>query len=181
MLFRSARHAEEVARRTGARVVVQLDEPSLPAVLAGRLPTPSGYGTVAAVEDTDAQDALRTVLGAVPGQGIVHCCAADPPIGLLRGAGAHALGIDLTLVTALTKAGTVDAIGQALDDGATLLLGVVPSQEPDRPITLRDVAGRAFELADRLGFPRGTLAERDRKSTRLNSSHYALSRMPSSA
>ena len=31
------------------------------------------------------------------------------------------------------------------------------------------------ELAERIA------AERDRKSTRLNSSHYALSRMPSSA
>ena len=68
-------HAAEVARRLGVPVVVQLDEPSLPAVLAGRLPTPSGLGTVAAVAPADAQDALRTVLGAVPGPTVVHCCA----------------------------------------------------------------------------------------------------------
>ena len=50
-----ALHAAEVARRTGARVVVQLDEPSLPAVLTGRLSTPSGLGTVSAVPAADAQ------------------------------------------------------------------------------------------------------------------------------
>ncbi|HEY3259156.1 MAG TPA: methionine synthase [Pseudonocardiaceae bacterium] len=163
-----ALHADELARRTGARVVVQLDEPSLPAVLAGRLPTPSGYGTEPAIEDADAQVGLRTVLDALAGPRIVHCCAANPPIELLRRAGADALGIDLTLVTgngraaagAATRTGTVDAIGQAWEDGATLLLGVVPATEPDRPVTLRDVARPAFQLADRLGFPRATLAQR---------------------
>ena len=40
-----AAHAAEVASRTGARVAIQLDEPTLPAVLAGTVPTPSGYGT----------------------------------------------------------------------------------------------------------------------------------------
>jgi hypothetical protein len=139
-------------------VVVQLDEPSLPAVLAGRLPTPSGYGTVPAVEDADAQAALHTVLDAVPGPRIVHCCAANPPIELLRRAGADALGVDLLLVEA--KAATTDAMGEAWDGGATLLLGVVPSLEPPTPITLRDAVRPAFELADRLGFPRDTLADR---------------------
>ena len=32
-------HLAEVAARTGAAVLLQLDEPSLPAVLGGRLPT----------------------------------------------------------------------------------------------------------------------------------------------
>src|SRR5206468_11351663 len=52
-LFRSLlAHVAEVSRRVpGARVIVQLDEPSLLAVLAGRIPTPSGFGTVPAVEE----------------------------------------------------------------------------------------------------------------------------------
>jgi methionine synthase II (cobalamin-independent) len=137
---------------------VQLDEPSLPAVLAGRLPTPSGYGTVSAVEDSDAQAALRTVLDAVPAPRIVHCCAANPPIELLRRAGADALGVDLLLAEA--KGATTDAIGEAWDGGASLLLGLVPSLEPPTSVTLRDVVRPAFELADRLGFPRDTLADR---------------------
>lgn len=149
-------HAAEVARRLGVPVVVQLDEPSLPAVLAGRLPTPSGLGTVAAVAPADAQDALRTVLGAVPGPTVVHCCAPDPPVALLRGAGAAALSLDLT---AAPPAELADAIGEAWEDGATLLLGVVPALQPAEPPQLRDVVRAAFALADRLGFARAALAE----------------------
>jgi methionine synthase II (cobalamin-independent) len=153
------RHVAEVAKRTGAQVVVQLDEPSLPAVLAGRLPTPSGYGTVPAVDDADAQAVLSTVLDAVPGVRMLHCCAANPPVELLRRAGADAVSIDLSL---LVNAGTelFDALGEAWDGGATLVLGVVPALEPDTPVTLRDVARPVFELAGRLGLPRETLAER---------------------
>jgi hypothetical protein len=79
-----ARHAAEVATRTGARVAVQLDEPSLPSVLAGALPTPSGFGTVASVPEPDAEDLLRAVIEALPAPVIVHCCAPKAPIGLLR-------------------------------------------------------------------------------------------------
>ena len=44
-------HLGEVQRLVpGARLVLQLDEPGLPAVLAGRLPTASGYGVLRAVD-----------------------------------------------------------------------------------------------------------------------------------
>ena len=155
-----AQHAAEVHRRTGATVVVQLDEPSLPAVLAGQLPTPSGLGRVSAVAEADAQAGLRTVIDAVGGPVIVHCCAGPlPPIGLFRGAGAAAVAIDLTLVTGSSTA-TLDEIGQAWEAGVVLLLGLVPSVDPPAPVTLREVARPAFDLADRLGFPRDTLAGR---------------------
>ena len=36
-------------------------------------------------------------------------------------------------------------------------------------------------IGEELGLPSGTIASRDRKSTRLNSSHFVPSRMPSSA
>ena len=48
----------------GAQVVVQLDEPSLPAVLAGRIPTPSGFGTAPAIEESVAIERLAEVLDA---------------------------------------------------------------------------------------------------------------------
>jgi len=167
-----AQHAAEVARRTGVPVVVQLDEPSLPAVLAGRLPTPSGLGTVAAVEVADAQAALSRVLAAAPGATVVHCCAPNPPLALLRRSGADALSIDLTGAAAIGGE-LADAAGEAWDGGATLLLGIVPPLEPTAPGTLRGIVPplaapgtlhamvrTAFELADRLGFARETLAGR---------------------
>lgn len=151
-----ARHAAEVARRTGAQVLVQLDEPGLPAVLDGRLRTPSGLGTVAAVAPAEAQAALRTVINALVGPVAVHCCAPDPPVALLRAAGAAAVSVDLSLVT---SAEALDALGQAWEAGTVLMLGLVPSLEPATgPVTLREVARPVFTLADRLGFPRDTLA-----------------------
>lgn len=151
-----AQLAAEVANRTGARVTVQLDEPVLPAVLAGSLPTASGYGTVSAVPASDVAQALSDVVAAMPGPVIVHCCDTDPPVELLRRAGVHALSLDATLP--MSKA-TLDAVGQAWDDGVTLLLGLVPAIAPADEPTLRSLAQPALDLADRLGFGRPRLGE----------------------
>ncbi|RSM83141.1 methionine synthase [Kibdelosporangium aridum] len=158
-----ARHAAEVSRRLETQVVVQLDEPSLPTVLAGALPTPSGYGTVPAVAEPDARDVLAGVITAV-GEAtnqpvIVHCCAPRPPVGLFRAAGANALAIDATLLEGI-PASLSDQLGEAWDAGMTLLLGLVPGTTPSRPPTLAEAAKPALELVDRLGFPRSLLAER---------------------
>ncbi|TQM43019.1 cobalamin-independent methionine synthase catalytic subunit [Pseudonocardia cypriaca] len=153
-------HVAEVATRTGAHVLVQLDEPTLPAVLAGALPTASGYGTVRAVGRTEAQDALRDIVSALDVPVVVHCCADRPPIRLLAGIGAAGVGIDATLPvfrgeTALPAA--LDALGETWDAGTPLLLGLVPGLEPARPPQLRDLARPVFDLADRLGFDRSRL------------------------
>lgn len=156
-----ARQIDEVTRRTGAPVVVQLDEPTLPTVLAGGLPTPSGYGTVAAPEQPVVEEVLRSVVDAAraaSGQPvIVHCCASRPPVGLLRAAGANALGLDGTLLAG-TPARVTDELGELLDGGATLFLGLVPSEEPAEPWSLYDAARPALELVDKLGFDRSMLA-----------------------
>ncbi|HYH29136.1 MAG TPA: methionine synthase [Pseudonocardia sp.] len=154
-------HVAEVAARTDARVLVQLDEPTLPAVLAGSLPTASGYGTVAAVGRHEAQDALRDLVTALGVPVVVHCCADRPPVRLLAGAGVAGVGIDATLPafrgeTALPAA--LDALGEVWDAGTPLLLGLVPAREPAAPPQLRDLARPAFDLADRLGFDRSRLA-----------------------
>ena len=158
-----AANIAEVAARTGAPVLVQLDEPTLPAVLAGRLPTPSGFGTVRPVGTQEATELLSTVIDAAREASgrdvIVHCCAANPPIALLREAGADALSLDATLLAG-GSADIFDALGEAWDAGTMLLLGLVPSTDPGRPPTLHDVAKPALTLVDRLGFPRTLLAER---------------------
>jgi methionine synthase II (cobalamin-independent) len=149
-------HVAEVAKRTGARVVVQLDEPGLPAVLHGLLPTPSKLGMVRAVPEPDARNVLAAVIDAAGDGVIVHCCAPSPPVTLLREAGASALAIDATLK--LSPA-TLDELGEAWQAGTTLLLGLVPSTDPTAPVTLRALAKPAMDLADRLGFPRAILGE----------------------
>ncbi len=152
-------HVAEVSSRLGTKVVVQLDEPGLPAVLAGSVPTPSGYGTVPAVPDSVAVELLHRVLDALPGLRIVHCCAPRPPLALLRGAGADALAVDAELLAGAPRA-TVDALGEAWDSGLSVLLGLVPAMEPAVLPTLTDLARPALALVDRLGFDRTFLAER---------------------
>jgi methionine synthase II (cobalamin-independent) len=157
------RHVAEVRRRCGADVVVQLDEPALPAVLAGALPSPSGLSMVHAVGAPEARDVLAQVITAASeatGQPvIVHCCASRPPVSLFREAGAGAIALDATLLDG-TPAVFTDQLGEAWDTGTVLMLGLVPSVSPRRPPTLLQLARPALDLVDRLGFPRSLLAER---------------------
>jgi methionine synthase II (cobalamin-independent) len=158
-----AGHVASVTRRTGAPVIVQLDEPTLPAVLAGSLPTPSGYGTVAAVPEPEARTLLSRMVDAVrtaTGQPVlVHCCARRPPIALLRQAGADGIALDATLLDD-APAALWDELGEAWDAGVTMLLGLVPGSDPDTPMDLRTAASPALRMTDRLGFSRRMLAER---------------------
>jgi hypothetical protein len=152
-------HAAEVSRRLDVATVVQLDEPGLPTVLAGGVPTPSGYGTVPAVPDGDAVELLRVVLGALPVPRIVHCCAPRPPLALLRRAGADALAVDAELLAGAPRS-TIDDLGEAWDAGATVLLGLVPALLRATPPSLPALARPALDLVDRLGFQPEMLAQR---------------------
>ncbi len=157
------RHVAEVRKRTGADVVVQFDEPSVPSVLAGALPTPSGLSTVPAVAEPEARETLRHLIDAAKAATnqpvVVHCCAPRPPVALFRAAGADAISLDATLLEGMPSV-FADQLGEAWDDGCVFFLGLVPSTGPARPPTLHDVARPALELVDRLGFPRSLLAER---------------------
>ncbi|TCB95606.1 methionine synthase [Micromonospora zingiberis] len=148
-------HVEAVARRVPrSRVLLQLDEPSLPAVLAGRVPTESGLGTYRAVESDVAGVLLRGVIEAAGVPTVVHCCAADVPLDLIRFAGAVGVALDLDRVTDL------DPLGEALDAGLGLLAGAAPTTPAaGRAPTSAQVADRVRGLWDRLGFPRRQLAE----------------------
>lgn len=142
-----AAHLAEVAHRVpGARLLLQLDEASLPGVLAGQVPTESGFGTLRPVERVTATEALRTVIDAAGVPVVVHCCAPDPPVGLFRDAGAVALALDLELVTDL------DPLGEALDAGAGLLAGAIPTRASALPVG-DETAARVAEVWRRLGFP----------------------------
>lgn len=110
-----------------AEVVVQLDEPGLPAVLAGRLPTASGFGRLRAVDRQEALDGLRAVLTAAREAGAVatavHCCAGDVPVALLRETGASALSVDVSLLTPVAW----ESLAVAVEAGAALWAGAVPT------------------------------------------------------
>ena len=122
-----AAHVADVRGRVpGADVLLQLDEPALPAVLAGSVPSASGLNRVRAVEADDAGSALRAVLSAVRAPGLVHCCAASVPLGIIRGAGAQAAGIDLGQL----RRGEEEVLAEAVEAGLGIFLGAVPATPP---------------------------------------------------
>jgi methionine synthase II (cobalamin-independent) len=141
-----AEHVAAVRGRVpGAEVVVQLDEPSMPAVLQGALPTASGFGKLPPLEAPDVQAELSAVVDALPGPVVVHCCAARLPWDLLRGAGAAGISFDLGLVQDL------DAVGTAVDAGTHLLVGVVPGTDASLPAA-KATASRVRAWWNELGF-----------------------------
>jgi methionine synthase II (cobalamin-independent) len=107
----------------GAEVVLQVDEPSLPAVLEGSLPTSSGFGRVRAVDPQLVMRGLESVLAAHEGATVVHCCSTSAPLPLLRATGAGALAIDLTSATPARW----ESVAATLDAGTGVWVGCLPT------------------------------------------------------
>lgn len=154
-----ADHVADVRRRLAAadRIVVQVDEPALPGVLSGAVPTASGFGRHRTVHPPEASDGLQWVLDAVRDAGAepwVHCCAADAPLALIRGAGAAGLAVDLSLVGADGH----DALAETLEAGGTAVLGVVPAEPPATPPTEKALVEQVVRWLDLIGLDPDTVA-----------------------
>jgi hypothetical protein len=123
----AAAHVAEIAKRIPkATILVQLDEPALPSVLHGAVPTPSGLSSVRAVEDEAARDRLHEVLAATRQYTVVHCCARDLPFGLIMSAGADGVSFDPSLL----RRGDFDGFAEAAEAGLGLLIGALPTTGP---------------------------------------------------
>lgn len=149
-------HVAEVERRLGSPVLVQFDEPGLRAVLDGSLTGVSILQTPRALPEPEALAVLQSAIEAVAAPVLLHCCAATPPLDLLRRSGAAVIGLDVGVL----RAADLDGVGELLEDGLSLALGLVPGTAPERVPGWRDLARPAVTLVDRLGFPRTTLTER---------------------
>jgi methionine synthase II (cobalamin-independent) len=147
--------ADLAVRLPGTAVVLQVDEPGLPQVLTGQVPTPSGYGTVRSLPEPVAEAALADVLSAASdGYRVVHCCGSDVRYELIAAAGASAISVDASLI----RDAHLDAIGTILDQGLGLWLGVVPGTDAD--ISVDAIRDRVRGLWNKLGFAPQLLAER---------------------
>jgi Cobalamin-independent synthase, Catalytic domain len=174
-----AAHVSGVAARVpGARLLLQVDEPALPTVLAGGVPSASGLNRVRPVEEADAEPVLRAVLSATAASTVVHCCAMSAPLGIIRGAGADGAGIDLGVL----RRGEEEVLAEAIEAGLGIFAGAVPatpvpgtpaaapvgrprasgpaadanSPQRNRPGALPDArpaADRVVELWRRMGWP----------------------------
>jgi Cobalamin-independent synthase, Catalytic domain len=134
------------SRIPNATLVLQLDEPSLPAVLAGHVRTASGFGALRTPESHTVHDVLQAVIAAADVPVVVHCCA-DAPLRLFRDAGASGVSVDV-----LTMRPNYDMLGELVEAGVALWLGVVPSTGPGVPPTPREVADPVRQHWRNLGF-----------------------------
>ncbi|MDI3423215.1 methionine synthase [Streptomyces luteolus] len=149
------RHLEDVRRRVpGATPVLQLDEPSLTAVLRGQIKSASGYRTHRAVDRQVVEATLRSVMEAAGVDVVVHSCAPDVPFALLRRAGVAGVSFDFGLLTERDE----ESIGEAVEGGTKLFAGVVPSTDAALSDPASNVSG-VRTLWRRLGLNPGLLAE----------------------
>lgn len=163
-----ANHVAEVAKRLPrATLAVQVDEPALPAVVAGTVPTASGLGRVRVPDEEFLRERLRHVVIAAGGYSIVHCCSRDYPFGIIRAAGAHALSLDISQL----RAPDYDELAAAAEAGLGLLLGYpervpgIPRGGPGGPspradsATAKDTADAVAEVWRRMAQPPANCAE----------------------
>jgi hypothetical protein len=177
----AAAFAADVAKRVpGARLVVQFDEPSLPAVAEGMVPTASGLSRLAAVEADPLRERLEQVLASTRAYTVVHCCAPSVPFGIIRAAGAGGVAFDLSQL----RRGEEDEVAEAAEAGMGMFTGAaatVPgpgaggagagtpgpagsgraggSNPADGSSEARETAERVLRLWRRLGLPLTTCAE----------------------
>jgi methionine synthase II (cobalamin-independent) len=149
-------HRAELARRLEAEVVVQFDEPLLPAALAGRLTGVTGLSAVHEVDEAVATGLFDDCIEGVGGQVALHCCAGDLPWRLLQRSRFHAVSLDASRLVAAD----LDGIGEFVESGRVVMLGVVPATEPAQWPAPEQIATAAASVTDRLGFPRTVLRER---------------------
>ncbi|REF35268.1 methionine synthase [Thermasporomyces composti] len=163
-------HLADVRRRVpGASLVLQVDEPSLPAVLSGAIPTPSGFSRYRSVDNPEAEALVREVVSAADAQGaipIVHCCGSEVPFELLVRGGARGLSFDMARV----RDADVEALAAAVEQGVTLFVGAVPavpgpedastkpSREGPRGPSDLEVTRAVLRFWRTLGFPEETAA-----------------------
>ncbi|MGV0741981.1 methionine synthase [Mycolicibacterium sp. XJ870] len=149
-------HRAELGRRLDTPVVVQLDEPSLPAALQGRLTGVTALTPVHPVDEPFGMSLLDGCAAQAGAEVAVHSCAAGLPWKALLRSDIHAVSVDVSTL----GPEDLDGIGEFVDSGRTVLLGVVPTTAPERPPSVKEIAEAVVALTDRLGFARAVLRDR---------------------
>ena len=140
----------EIARRLpSATVTAQVDEPMLPMVLAGGVPTASGFSRHRPVADGEATASLRTLreaLGGTTHDVVLHCCAPGLDLEVVRRAGVGGVSV----AAGTLGSGDWDAVGHWLEGGGEVVLGVLASDVPDHLPGLDDVVRATVRWLGRL-------------------------------
>jgi methionine synthase II (cobalamin-independent) len=151
-----AAHRAVLARRLDTPVVVQFDEPSLPAALGGQLTGVTALSPIQALDQAVAGALLDTCVATANAEVLVHSCAAALPWNLLQRSTITAVSVDAGTL----RAADLDGIAAFIESGRTVVLGVVPASAPERRPSAEEVARAVVAVTDRLGLGRSALHDR---------------------
>lgn len=125
-------------------VTAQVDEPMLPMVLAGRVPTASGFSRHRRVDVSEAVSALAAIASSADRAGatgsVLHCCAPGLDLDVAQRAGFGGAAIDPRLVSGPGW----DRIGAWIESGRDLWLGVAATQVRDAVPSVDDLVRAAL-------------------------------------
>lgn len=142
--------AELRRRFPSASWVVQLDEPSLPAVHQGSLRTASGYSRHRSVDEAVLGHGLGVVRDAVTAAGaevVMHSCAPGIDLDWLVRARIDTVALDVSTLTGHD----LDALAGWIEADRRVWWGVQPTHVTDQVLSRDDLLGAHRRLVRRLG------------------------------
>lgn len=150
-------HIADLQRRIpGVTWWVQIDEPSLTAVLNGSIPNSSGLGRIPAIDVQVASSHLASIIDACHQAGAkaaLHTCAPNPPWQMLLKTQLEAVSFDVSL----HRHSDDEYVGELLDQGRQAWLGLVPTTAV---LAAADSGNKAMdELRRRIGFDQQSWSE----------------------
>lgn len=165
------------AAAPGARIVVQIDEPEIASVLAGTIPTSSGYRTLRSVPGREATDAWQLLVDAlrVAGAAEVVVCVpeVEAPFDRILAAGADGIAVPLRALTSRQW----EQLAGAVEAGKRLWAGALDVSNPAAALPrVADVVDTVWRPWRQLGLPASTLG-----AIRVTPSDGLAGHSPSSA
>lgn len=143
----------------GARLVVQIDEPDIASVMAGTIPTASGYRTLRSISGEEVTGAWKLVIDALKSAGVMETVVSIPeieaPIDRVLAAGADGVAVPLKALTSRQW----EQLAAAVEDGKRVWAGALSTSDPRAQLPrTAEVVESIWKPWRQLGLPASGLA-----------------------
>ncbi|MCT9870132.1 hypothetical protein [Paenarthrobacter aurescens] len=155
-----AEHLRRVSTAVpGAGIVVQIDEPDISSVMAGTIPTASGYRTLRSISGEEITGAWRLVIDALRAAGSVETVISVPeieaPIERILAAGADGVAVPLKALTTRQW----EQLAGAVEGGKRVWAGALSTSDAQARLPrTADVVDSIWKPWRQLGLPASGLA-----------------------
>jgi hypothetical protein len=140
-------------------LVVQIDEPDIASVMAGTIPTASGYRTLRSISGEEVTGAWKLVIDALKSAGVVETVVSIPeieaPIERVLAAGADGVAVPLKALTSRQW----EQLAEAVEDGKRVWAGALATSDPRAQLPrTAEVVESIWKPWRQLGLPASGLA-----------------------